>query len=91
MTEAANDLAYAKRIGITFLLSFVLFTATSLIIGEERKSRWFTNRKKAYFFNRRSYLRESLRFGRPSTVEGWLVFAFLFCGTLSFGYWYILS
>jgi len=89
MTEVSN-IEYAKRIGITFLLSFALFTVTSVIIGEERKARWFKKRTKSLlFFNRRSMVGEFINYGRPCTKEGVLVFIFLMGSIFSFGYWYI--
>ena len=86
-----TSLLYARKIGLTFLLSFVLFTITSIVIGEERKSRWFKKRTKYTFFTRRSIFGEFVHFGHPCTKEGVLVFVFLMSVIFSFGYWYIFA
>jgi len=80
---------YTEKIGLTFLLSFVLFAATSVIIGPERKSRWFRKRTKYSFFTARGVLGEFIHFGYPCTKEGILVFILLIGSIFTFGYWYI--
>jgi len=84
-----TSVTYAEKIGLTFLLSLVLFAATSMIIGSERKSRWFRKRTKFSFFTMRGFLGEFIHFGYPCTKEGVLVFILLMGSIFTFGYWYI--
>ena len=58
-------------------IALFIFFITALLIGEERKSKWFQKRKRYSFFLRRGLLGEWLHFGYPCTVEGYGVAAIM--------------
>ena len=58
------------QIVIDIVWALIVFFITALVIGEERKSRWFKKRTKYSFFNRRGFLGERLQFGYPKTWAG---------------------
>lgn len=78
-----------SRLGIMFVFSFLLFAATGVCIGHERKAQWFKKRTKYTLFTRRSIIGEFIHFGRPYTLEGYLITAFLFLVIFGGGYWFI--
>ena len=59
-------------------IALFIFIITALLIGEERKSKWFQKRKRYSFFLRRGLLGEWLHFGYPCTKEGYGVTAIVF-------------
>lgn len=67
MNIAVSDIFAILAIGIgtTFF--------TGLIIGRERKARWFRQRTKNSIFLRRGLLGEACHFGYPCTKEGYSV------------------
>lgn len=90
MTEITfTDDIYLQRIFMMFVFAFVLFTITGLIIGNERKAKWFRKRTKYSFLNRRSIISEFIHFGRPCTWEGLLITIVLLGFLLCFGYWFV--
>ncbi|WP_251454983.1 hypothetical protein [Veillonella intestinalis] len=58
------------KILISFVWALIVFFVTALIIGNERKARWFRRRTKYSFFNRRGFISELLFYGYPCTKEG---------------------
>lgn len=90
MTEAVfTDDIYVQRIFIMFVLAFILFTVVGIIIGNERKAKWFKKRTKYTLFTRRSILSEFIHFGRPCTWEGLLITILLLGFIVGFGYWFV--
>lgn len=63
---------------ISFLLSLIIIYLTAKIIGQEKKARWFKKRQQNGIFNRRGFLGETLHFGYPCTVEGFIVMMIMF-------------
>lgn len=75
-------LSIELKILICFVWAFIVFFITALILGVERKSRWFQRRTKYSWFNRRGFLGETLLFGYPKTKEGYGV-TFIMAGAIS--------
>lgn len=61
-----------------FCIALFIFIITALLVGEERKSKWFKKRTRYSFFLRRGLLGEWLHFGYPCTKEGYGVTAIVF-------------
>ena len=57
-------------------IALFIFIITALLLGEERKSKWFQKRKTYSFFLRRGLLGEWLHFGYPCTVSYWPIFLY---------------
>ena len=75
------------RVGLTLLTWLVVVAVTSLIIGPERKSKWFRARDPSKsFFNRRGFLGDFMNFGVPRTREGWAICAGFLVMILVTGY-----
>ena len=64
-------LSIELKILICFIWAFIVFFITALIIGNEKKAKWFQRRTKYSWFNRRGFLGEALFFGYPKTKEGY--------------------
>ena len=64
-------LSIELKILICFVWAFIVFFITALIIGAEGKAKWFQQRTKYSWFNRRGFLGETLLFGYPKTREGY--------------------
>lgn len=47
-----------------------IVAVTGMIIGEEKKAKWFKKREKYSMFTRRGFLGEVCHFGYPRTKEG---------------------
>ncbi len=60
-------------------MALFICICTALLIGEERKSKWFQKRTTYSFFLRRGVLGEWLHFGYPCTVEGYGVTTIMLC------------
>lgn len=88
MLEITN-IEYTVRIFTVLAFSLALFAITAQVIGQERKAKWFKKRTKYTLFTRRSIIGEFVHYGHPCTLEGSMVFVFLFASIFSFGYWYI--
>ena len=73
-------------------MALFICICTALLIGEERKSKWFQKRTTYSFFLRRGVLGEWLHFGYPCTVEGYGVTAIMVCliGLCSYIIWTVL-
>ena len=73
-------------------MALFICICTALLIGEERKSKWFQKRTAYSFFLRRGVLGEWLHFGYPCTVEGYGVTAIMLCliGLSSYIIWTVL-
>jgi len=84
-----NNFEYTARIFTVFAFALGLFAITAQVMGRERKEKWFRKRTKYTLFTRRSIIGEFVHYGYPCTLEGGMVFVFLFASVFSFGYWYI--
>lgn len=84
-----NEEILLVRLFIMFIFSFLLFTFTGILIGNERKAKWFKKRTKYSIFTRRSIIGEFIHFGRPYTLEGYLLTIFLFIIIFGGGYWFL--
>lgn len=63
-----------SRFGLAVLSWFILAAIASLLIGAERKKKWFKMRDPSKsFLNRRGFLGDFMNFGYPRTLEGWAV------------------
>ena len=56
-------LSIELKILICFVWAFIVFFITALIIGAEGKAKWFQQRTKYSWFNRRGFLGETLLLG----------------------------
>ncbi len=75
------------RVGLTLLSWLVVVAVTSLVIGPERKSKWFRMRDTSKsFLNRRGFLGDFMHFGVPRTREGWAICAGFLVMILVTGY-----
>ena len=75
------------RIGLALLTWLVVAALTSMLIGQERKRRWFRLRDPSKsFLNRRGFLGDFINFGFPRTREGWAVFSAFIIMILVSGY-----
>lgn len=63
------------KILIVFAIALGTSYSAGLLLGEERKNRWFKKRTKASFFLRRGIFGEACHFGYPCTKEGFLIAA----------------
>lgn len=79
--EVNHLLAVETKVFICVGLAFLVFMAASIIIGSERKARWFKKRTKYSFFTRRSVFGEFMHFGYPATREGYIAIAVI-CGVI---------
>ena len=84
-----NEVIYVQRILIMLLVAFVVFTVTGILLGQEKKAKWFKKRTKYTLFTRRSVFGEFIHFGHPCTWEGFLVAGLLFAFLFGFGYWFV--
>ena len=84
-----NETVYVQRILIMIVVSFLSFAVVGMLIGSERKSKWFKKRTKYTLFTRRSIVGEFVHFGRPCSWEGFLITFLLFAFLFGFGYWYV--
>lgn len=90
MNEALiTDAEYFRRIMTILAIAVALFVFTAMIIGQERKAKWFKKRTKYTLFTRRGIFGEYINFGYPCTWEGALIFTGIFGFIFSFGYWYV--
>ena len=73
-------------------MALFICICTALLIGEERKSKWFQKRTTYSFFLRRGVLGEWLHFGYPCTIKGYGVTAIMLCliGISSYIIWTVL-
>lgn len=60
----------SEKVFLSVIMALLVFFVTSIIIGEEKKAKWFQKRKKYSFFLRRGIIGEIFHFGYPATVEG---------------------
>jgi hypothetical protein len=77
-----------ERVFICLGIAFIVFLVTALLIGPERKARWFRKRKRESFFTKRGPMGEVLRFGRPVTWEGYLT-TFIMFGVIGLCSWLV--
>lgn len=76
-----TEAALAVKIISSFFVGMLIILATAVIIGPERKAKWFRKRQKYSFFNRRGFVGDIVHFGYPRTMEG-LVVALLMFATI---------
>lgn len=55
------------------IISLFIVGGTSMMIGEEKKAKWFRKRRKYTLFTRRGFMGEICHFGYPCTKEGSVV------------------
>lgn len=78
------------RIGLALLTWLAVAALTSLLIGQERKRKWFRLRDPSKsFLNRRGFLGDFINFGFPRTREGWVIFSAFMLMILASGYFVI--
>lgn len=85
------DVAISNKLFLCFLIALAVFAITAVIIGPERKAKWFKKRSKYSFFNRRGFISEFIHYGYPCTIQGGAVALGMFgiisiCSYLVF-YW----
>lgn len=82
-----TDGVLAGRIVATFFIAMLIVLATALMVGRERKAKWFRKRQKYSFFNRRGFAGDALHFGYPCTWQGLVVAVLMFgaIGLVGFG------
>lgn len=83
MDMVETDAVMAGRIVAAFFIAMLIVLATALVVGRERKAKWFRKRQKYSFFNRRGFVGDVLHFGYPCTWQG-VVVAVLMFGTIGF-------
>lgn len=69
--------------------AFIYISAFAIIIGPERKTKWFRRRTKDTFFTHRGLLGNYINFGYPCTWQGILVFVAIFGVLIPLTYWYV--
>lgn len=69
--------------------SFLYISAIALLIGPERKSKWFKRRQKYTFFTHRGILGQYLNFGYPCTWQGMGIFIAIYGVIIPVSYWYV--
>lgn len=70
-------LTVESKIFVCMIIAFLFFIITAILIGEERKAKWFKKRTRYSFFLKRGFLGEFLHFGYPVTREGYTVVVIL--------------
>ena len=68
-----DDAEIVRRLFFSLISALCIVFIASVFIGPQNKAKWFKlrdMRKGFWFFNRRGFLGESLRFGWPRTKEG---------------------
>ena len=69
-----DDAEIVRRLFFSLISALCIVFIASVFIGPQNKAKWFKlrdMRKGFWFFNRRGFLGESLRFGWPKTKEGY--------------------
>jgi hypothetical protein len=78
MTESEQ----VVRIILSFVNALLIIYITAKILGNERKTAWFTKRTKSNIFTRRGFLGDACNFGVPKKWQGFVVVVWLF-GSIS--------
>ena len=73
-----TESALAAKIVASFFFGMGIIFITALIVGPERKAKWFRKRQKYSFFNRRGFAGDALHFGYPRTWQGLVVTLLMF-------------
>ena len=68
-----TDTEIVRRIFCALISAFCLAHIALRLVGERRRKKWFVQRTRSWFFNRRGFLGEHFHFGRPATKEGLMV------------------